>query len=382
MYIFLLITAGYLCYTFIVFAKNGLEFTSLSKLPSFSLRNGTAPLVSICIPARNEEQTIDRCLTSVLKQDYPNFEILVLNDGSADRTANILDEFSGIIANFHHLTGEPKPSGWLGKPWACHQLGKHAKGDYLFFMDADTWLDDTAVSKAVQALHQSDAITVWPKQHLHTFWEKVVIPHIYFGLYTLLPAAYVRQTPNWIPKSFRKSMGSKFAAACGQFIAFSRPAYQEIDGHASVKNKVVEDVELAKVLKSHQLTLTMYDGVKSVHCRMYETHAQIFAGFRKNFFAGFNYNFLPFTAMAVLQFIVYILPFFFLIFGDPLAQTLSFLLIGIFMIQRWLLDLKFGWDLRYSFLHPLGIIWFEALGIRCILDYLTGTKTQWKGRDV
>lgn len=376
------IAAVYLAYTLVVFTRNVFEFRSLSDQESFEIDSGLAPLVSVCIPARNEEEVIDRCVTSALKQDYPNFEVLVLDDNSTDRTSQILSKLSGIINNLHHLNGKPKPDDWLGKPWACHQLSQQSNGDYLVFIDADVWLEEQAISKAVNALQNSDTITVWPKQHMETFWEKLIIPMIYYGLYSLLPAKYVEQNPKWLPISLRKKMGSKFAAACGQFIAFNRKAYNEIDGHTSVKQEIVEDVELSKNIKRQGLTITMFDGVDTVNCRMYRSHRELFEGLRKNFFVGFGRNTPLFIFMATLQFIVYVVPFLFLFSPNDQLQLFAMLLISLFLVKRWVLDVKFGWNPFMSLLQPLTILWFEVLAGRCLWDHYTGKKANWKGREV
>lgn len=380
--ILLYITATYLAFTLFVFSRNWFEFSSLSGQPPYTSSGEKSPLVSICIPARNEEAVIERCVTSALKQDYPNFEVLVLDDNSSDGTTQILNKLSGIINNLHHIQGKPKPDDWLGKPWACHQLSKYAGGEYLIFIDADVWLEEQAISKAINALQTSDTITVWPKQHMSTFWEKLIIPIIYHGLYTLLPAKYVERDPRWMPEILRENMRSRFAAACGQFLAFSKEAYVRIGRHEAVKDQVVEDVELAKVIKRSGLSLTMFDGVQTVNCRMYRSHKEIFEGLRKNFFVGFGKNLPLFLAMATLQFIVFVMPILFLITGDAQTQTFAAIFIGIFLVQRWLLDYRFGWNPLISVLQPLAILWFEVLGIRCIWDHFTGRKAKWKGREV
>lgn len=382
MEILLYIGASYILFTLIVFTRNWFEFRSLSQQQVPAADPKTAPLVSICIPARNEETVIERCVTSALKQTYPNFEVLVLDDNSTDRTASILEELSSIVKNVHTISGKPKPDSWLGKPWACHQLSQRANGEYLIFIDADVWLEDNAIYKAVNALKNSDAITVWPKQQVLTFWEKLIIPMIYYGLYTLLPAKYVEQNPKWLPNNLRQKMGPAFAAACGQFIAFNRAAYDKIGGHTSVREEIVEDVELAKQVKRSRLTIAMFDGVGTVNCRMYQSHTEIFEGLRKNFFVGFGRNLPLFLFMAAMQFIVFVIPFVILAFGSPQQKVFAGVLIGIFLIQRWLLDLKFKWNPLMSMLQPFTILWYEVLGIRCIWDHYTGKKASWKGRDV
>ncbi|MDR9418779.1 glycosyltransferase [Gracilimonas sp.] len=379
--IILYIASIYILFTIFVFTRNWFEFRSLADVEQYESSSKT-PQVSICIPARNEEAVIERCVTSSLQQNYPNFEVLVLDDNSTDNTTAILRKLSGIINNLHHVQGKPKPDDWLGKPWACHQLSEKATGEFLVFIDADVWLEEDAVSKTVTALQKSDAITVWPKQKVVTFWEKLVIPMIYYGLYSLLPSKYVEQNPKWLPKSLQKKLGHHFAAACGQCIAFNRSCYNRIGGHQSVKQQIVEDVELAKTIKKNGQKIIMYDGVDTVNCRMYQSHRELFEGLRKNFFVGFGRNVPLFSSMAVLQVIAYIMPFWILITGNEDQQIFAATLIAIIFLQRWLLDFKFGWNPLVSLLQPLTIIWYEVLGIRCLWDHFTGSKAQWKGREV
>jgi len=377
--ILLIVAASYLLYTIIVFVRNLFEFRSLTDRSNY---NDEQPTVSICIPARNEEHVIERCVTSALDQDYDNFEVLVLDDNSTDDTPVILSKLKHQYSSLKVIQGKPKPNEWLGKPWACQQLSEQSKSDLLIFIDADVWLENTAVTRSVNALRISDAITVWPKQEIKTFWEKLIIPMIYYGLYSLLPAKYVEENPKWVPRPFRKKIGVQFAAACGQFIAINRKAYDKFGGHSSVKDQIVEDVELAKVIKRHDLTITMYDGLETVNCRMYRSHHEIFEGLRKNFFVGFGRNTVLFLFMSAMQVIVYIAPLIILIAGDPHQRLYAAIILAIILIQRWILDLRFKWNPLMSFLQPLTILWFEVLGVRCLWDHYTGKKVTWKGREV
>lgn len=377
--ILLIVAASYLLYTIVVFVRNLFEFRSLT---DHSYKSDDKPSVSICIPARNEEHVIERCVSSALNQTYENFEVLVLDDNSTDDTPDILKKLQRQHSSLKVIQGQPKPNDWLGKPWACQQLSNYSDSDLLAFIDADVWLESTAISRSVNALKISDAITVWPKQEIRTFWEKLIIPMIYYGLYSLLPAKYVEENPKWVPKPFRKNVGVQFAAACGQFIAISRTAYDKFGGHSSVKDQIVEDVELAKVIKRHDLKITMYDGMDTVNCRMYRSHHEIFEGLRKNFFVGFGRNTFLFLFMSAMQVAVYIAPVYILFTGVPRQQLYAATILAIILIQRWILDIKFKWNPLMSFLQPLTILWFEILGIRCLWDHYTGKKATWKGREV
>lgn len=384
MMILLYISVGFLIYTSFILGMNLIDFKGLKNtiVPDSSEK----PKVSICIPARNEASVIERCVTSALKQNYPNFEVLVLDDQSTDGTGEILAKLSGIINNLIHINGKEKPNEWLGKPWACHQLSEAASGEILVFIDADVWLDEDAIPKAVKELSDVDAITVWPEQTVESFWEKQVIPMIYFALYTLLPARYVEQIPKWLPSFLRKRFVPKFAAACGQFIAFNKNAYTKINGHESVKDQIIEDVELAKIIKCNGLTIKMLHGVGSVYCRMYSSDSELWNGLRKNFFVGFGKNTVLFVLMSILHLIVFVAPVFTFIYGFQVnsVELLVWSSISLIMIfsQRAILNFIFSWDIYSSFTHAIGVLWFQALGVQCLKDHFTGKSVRWKGRNL
>jgi len=380
----LYIALWFLILTSLILAYNMLWFKGLKDSPTLIAE--TYPRVSICIPARNEADVIERCITSALKQDYPNFEVIVLDDDSDDGTTEILETLSSIIHNLGYIKGKTKPADWLGKPWACHQLSEVATGSILLFIDADVWLEEDVLLKTVAQLQSADAITVWPEQHLGGFWERLVVPNLYFVLTTLLPIQFVEETPNWIPKSVRKKLSPLFAAACGQFIAFNTITYKGIGGHKSVKKQVVEDVELAKNIKKHGARLRMLHGLDSVYCRMYTNHHDLWNGFRKNFLAGFGYNLPLFIGAAVFHLLVFVFPFIALYNGVLTSNyeviTLSCLVVLLILTQRFVVQYKFKWPALFSLLHPVSVLWFQALGLQCIFDRLIQKKPLWKGREV
>lgn len=388
MYYLLYLASGYLAVTSIILLRNRVSFTPLfsAKGTSFSEQS---PKVSICVPARNEEQTIERCLRSALAQNYPNLEVLVLDDRSGDETGNILAQLQR-----HHpgrlavLQGEPKPSDWLGKPWACHQLSEAASGDILIFADADTWFEKELAARVVRTMgrHVIDFLTVWPEQKLGSFWEKMIIPLVYYALLSLLPTSYVYRAPRWMPPPLRRIFAPYFAAACGQFMAFKRNAYQAIGGHHAVKQEVVEDMELAKRIKRAGFTMRMYNGEQTVSCRMYRSLKGISQGFRKNFLAGFGYNAPLFAAGGLLHLVVYVLPLFTLAIGLYFDQTRlmvwSLIPMALMLGHRLLLAFWFGWNPLFGLLHPVSVLWFQYLGFRILRDHFSGHRANWKGRPV
>lgn len=372
-----------------ILIRNRFTFEALIdlNLPEKGQKEKQLPLVSLCIPARNEEKNIERCLLSLLAQNYPNYEILVLDDCSEDKTGEIIQGFEKKYPDLiKSITGLPKPDDWLGKPWACHQLSQHSSGDYIIFADSDTWFEPETIKSAISRFEQNnlDFITVWPHQVLQTFWERTIIPMLYYVLLGFLITDYATDLPRCIPRSLHPLIAPLFAAANGQFIGFKRDTYFSINGHTCVKDNIVEDVELARCIRKLGFRMKMFHGMRTVHCRMYETHRKIKMGFQKNFLAGFNFNIPLFLLAAIFHFIIYILPFFTLIYGfysgSVVIIILSLLTAFIPIAQRLLLARWFSLDYSYAFLHVLGVLWFEWLGIISIYQYVFKRPVFWKNR--
>lgn len=383
------IVLGYLAITTVILLRNRRDFKVLEPVaPAYFARQ--APTVSICIPARNEETSIERCVRSAVNQKYPDFHVYVLDDESIDATSTILAKLkTQFPAKLTILPGRPKPDDWQGKAWACHQLAKASNGEILLFIDADTWLEPAATAKTVRTMGQDvlDFITLWPSQRLGTFWEKNVIPLIYMALLTMLPVHYVRRPPKWIPPFLRKLVAPLFAAACGQFMAFKRHSYESMGGHQTVKDKIVEDVGLARNIKRAGYRMNMYHGRDVVSCRMYRSHSQLWQGLRKNFLAGFGYNIPLFVVMGLLQLIAYVVPFLtfpLLLFGGESVILIALCTAALLLIllQRFVINRCFSWSILYVPLHPLGVGWFQVLALQVLKDYMTKTSPTWKERNL
>ncbi|MCH8485962.1 MAG: glycosyltransferase, partial [Candidatus Cyclonatronum sp.] len=274
-------------------------------------------------------------------------------------------------------------------PYACHQLSRLVSEDLLIFIDADTWMQPDVVSKTVGAFNSSniDFITIWPEQRLETFWEKAVVPLVYYALLGLLPAVYTERKPRWMPAFFHNKFRSMFAAACGQFMAFRTETYRQVEGHEAVKQQIVEDVMLAREVIDHGFRMRMFHGRDAFFCRMYKSEREMFEGFRKNFLAGFDYNIPLFVMMGVMHFISFLLPLLVLLAAvflpvSAAAVTLAALMAGLVTLHRLLLAGWMNWDASFALLHPVGVGWFQKLGVITLTDYLTGRSISWKGDDI
>ena len=219
------------------FIINNILFKNSSKyrLPeSFIDKN---PLISILIPARNEEKNIKRCLNSLIKQDYANPEILVLDDNLTDSTYEIASEFSLKDKRIKLYRGKKLPKGWMGKSYACHQLSKYAKGEYLIFLDADTLHFPSSVSSSVACLVNNglDAVSVFARQIMVSIHERMMVPMGNYFILSFLPFFTISKVRN-----------EKFCVAIGQFMLFKKEVYRKIGGHKSIRNDILEDIKISR----------------------------------------------------------------------------------------------------------------------------------------
>ncbi len=278
-----------------------------------------APLVSILVPARNEARRIAPCLRSLLAQDYPNFEIIVLDDRSEDETARtVLDlGFMREKSSAHRLIeGQTLPPGWIGKNWACHQLAAEARGRYLLFTDADTVHEASALGACVGHAMDTGAslLSAWPRQLTETWSEKAVIPLVYLLLLGALPHRLLhrlQRRPEYARRMSAKWLAT-LGAANGQYVLFERGAYEHIGGHAAVRDHLVEDVALARLVAgrvAEGMRLINCDGSRLVRCRMYTSLPELWEGFTKNLRAAFSESAGTFWLFGALQAAGLVLPF-------------------------------------------------------------------------
>jgi chlorobactene glucosyltransferase len=235
-----------------------------------------APLISVCIPARDEERNIRTCVEAVLNQDYPNLEVIVLDDRSTDSTPEILRQLVAQNDKLKIIHGSDLPAGWAGKPHALYQASAVARGDWLCFIDADTFLAPEALSSCYAKALETDAdmFTIMTFQILGSFWEKTVMPLV-------MTALSVGFSPRKV-----NDPTTKDAIANGQFIMIKRPVYDAIGGHESVRNSIVEDKAISEQVKWKGYRLVVADGTKMARTRMYTSLPEMWEGWTKNIYLG------------------------------------------------------------------------------------------------
>ncbi len=249
---------------------------SLDEAPSTAPAD--PPLVSVIVPARNEARNIARCLQSVLASRYPALEVIVVDDHSEDDTGAIARAIAREDPRVRVVQAAPLPEGWFGKQWACAQGVALARGSILCFTDADTVHGPELLPRAVAMLGAEglDCLSVAGRQELVTFWERVVQPQIF----TLLAARYGG------PGAVNRSPRVADKIANGQYLLFTRAAYEEIGGHAAVREKVAEDLALAQRLFARGKRIAIVLGVRHLTTRMYTSLGELVRGWMKNIYAG------------------------------------------------------------------------------------------------
>ena len=358
----------------------GIVLRNLVDLPCMPANlSPSGPFVSVLVPARNEALNIERCVRSLLQQNYGSYEIIVLDDGSTDTTPELLRSLvSEAGGRLRSLKGDPLPEGWHGKSWACFQLGRHAKGELLLFTDADTIHQPDALRRSVGALEDSgaDMLSLTPYQELGSFWEKLVVPMVYFILMCFLPLRLV-----W------KSRNPAFSFANGQFILFRKDFYDSINGHAAVRGNLVEDVWLCMAVKKAGGTVTAFNGTDTVSCRMYRNGKDVWEGFSKNLFAGLGYKTLALLAMIVMTALLYIAPYAFLVRSLLISEFsvtlfwLPLIQIAVVLLSRLIIAVAFRQPLSIVLLHVFSQVVLLAIAVNSFCGIKFGKGASWKGRN-
>ena len=336
-----------------------------------------APLISVLIPARNEEENIETCLKSLQKQDYPNFEILVLDDNSEDRTAELVEGMAAKDNRIRLIRGESLPEGWAGKPFACYQLAEKAKGSWLLFIDADTTHAPHMLrSTLALALElKPSLLSGFPRQMAESLPEKVAMPVLYFVIMSLLPLWWVH-----------RSKGLKPSLTIGQFILFPREDYWRIGGHMAVKDRILEDVWLGVETVRHGGRHIAIDLSSVFYCRMYRDVGKMWEGFVKWMYSVAALSPFALVGLIAAGFAFYLAPFYWLwsAYLSAAAPTdwrfIVVFQVAMIIFMRWLVENHFRQSLLSTFLHPLGFSFLVAAGLYGGWREVVGLGIRWKER--
>ncbi len=357
--------------------------SSFSKTPyfdRFEKKEHDSPKVSIILPARNEEKYIEKCLESLLDQDYENYEIVAIDDSSEDNTGNIIKRFSEINSKVIHVSAREQPDGWMGKNWACSEGYKKATGELLLFTDSDTKHSRNVISLAVSHLLSLnlDALTVIPKMLCMDTWTKITLPMISTFLHTRFSALRVND-PN-------KKTGYFF----GSFFIIKKLVYDAVGTHEGVKQEIVEDGALGKKVKESGYKMRMVRGehlidavwardlsglwhaLKRLMVPLYLQSSSIAVGI---FFAVLFLLFMPFPILAYsISFWDKADSFFILVVTSSIASILIY--VGAITEATQGLQLK----LSHALMGPIGSFIVVIGFLSGIIQAKSNSAVSWRGR--
>ena len=333
------------------------------------------PMVSVCIPARNEEANIEACVRSVLANVDVAVEVLVYDDQSTDATPAILARLVAEDARVRVVPTQPLPQGWNGKQWGCERMGQAAHGQWVLFTDADVRFERDCVARTLARAESlgADLLSTVPRQVTSSWAEHAVIPLISFVLLSYLPMARMRATTS--PAA---------SGACGQFILARRDAWLASGGHAAFRASMHDGIKMPRAFRRAGFRTDLFDGTDLVQCRMYRGLGQVWRGFAKNAYEGLGSPVLL-LFVTLLHGCAVLLPWLTLALGlagvamAPWVPWVAALTIVAGFAQRIVLARRFAHAWASVALHPVGILMLTVIQWHSLWLHLTGRRA-WKGR--
>ena len=365
--------------TWIALIKSMLKtFNESPFLDKFEKKEHARPKVSVILPARNEEKFIEKCLNSLVEQDYDDYEIIAINDSSNDSTGDIIKKYSEKFPRVIFVDAKPKPDGWMGKNWACMEGYKRASGNLLLFTDADTVHTNSVISLAVSHLLslELDALTVIPRMLCLDRITKITLPMISTFLHTRFSALRVNDTS--------KNTGYFF----GSFFIMKKSTYDSIGTHESVKSELVEDGALGRKVKESDFKMRMVRGEHLIDAVWARDSFTLWNALKRLMIPLYLQN----TRIAVASFfgVLFLLfmPFPILGYSVIFSSDSSLVLFVISCIASSLvylggmLDAVKGLDLklRYSLFAPVGSFIIVCGFLAGLIQAKSKSAVSWRGR--
>lgn len=324
-------------------------------------------LISVMIPARNEENNILNIISDLQHQTYKNLEIIVFDDQSTDKTAELVSHMVRYDSRIRLISSNYLPQNWLGKNYACHQMSLEAKGEYLLFIDADVRLEEYAISNSFHYFSENkiNLLSVFPKQMMLSSGEKMTVPLMNYILLTLLPLFLVL-----------KSKFPSLSAANGQFMMFDTMTYRHELPHELMKSEKVEDIKIARYYKMKSYRAACIAANDQISCRMYNSYDDALNGFSKNIIMFFGNS----IVVSVLFWLVTTFGFIFVLAELPLNYFIYLILVLI--STRIIVSLKSGQHIISN------IIYMIPQQINLITMIIKSKKNEvqgnyeWKGRKI
>lgn len=334
--------------------------------------SGAGALVSILIPARNEAANIVPAVEAALASEGVAVEVVVMNDGSTDATADLVARLAATDSRVRLVEAPPLPEGWTGKIHACWRLAEAARGTHFLYIDADVRLAPSAAAALVSHASARNAglVSAVPRQVMGSLGEAATVPMINFLLLAYLPMAMMRA-----------KLDPSLGAACGQLLLVEREAYFRSGGHQAIRAYLHDGIKLARLMRGHGIKTDLVRGADLATCRMYATFAEAWGGFSKNAHEGMaTVRALPVWTLLLFG-------------GHVLPAILALLaLAGFAPLGLSLAALAFSWGTRLAItlhgreplwtvpLHPLTVSVGLAIQWAALLRSRRGRPATWRGR--
>jgi len=338
------------------------------------------PKVSVILPARNEEDFLAKCLDTLVDQDYPNYEIIVIDDSSQDSTGNIIIEYANKYSKIIPVSAKPKPEGWMGKNWACVEGYKKSTGDLLLFTDADTKHSKNVITLVVDHLESNklEALTVIPRLVTLDFWTNITLPMISTFLHTRFSAIRVNDPT--------KKTGYFF----GSFFIINKKTYEKIGTHEGVKQEIIEDGALGKKVKENGHKMKMVRGERFIEAIWARDKSTLWNGLKRLmiplslqsqkiavgiFFAVLFLLFIPFPVFVSSLFLVFES-------NSYSSLFVSSLVASILIYAGGIIEVKKGLDLRlvFSAFAPIGSLVVVLAFLSGLYQAKKDSAISWRGR--
>lgn len=326
-----------------------------------------AKKISIIIPARDEEENIGKLLRSIKEQSTQPLEVLVIDDQSTDRTAEVARELGATV-----IPGKEMPEGWKGKTWACQQGAEAAKGEWFLYLDADTILIENGLAQLAALTSQKATHSICPYHKVRRPYEQL---SAFFNTITLTGVDAFAATPS--------TQGTLF----GQVLLIHRDHYREAGGHEAVKDEILENFQFAQQLKAKDIDVHLYLGKGTVEMRMFPHGlSQLANSWRKGFIAGAAQapkRALLTTSLWLSGGMMLLVSFNLLQVGDSIfLNTTLFCSLGYGLLSFFCFRLAGNFSIFTALLFPVPLLFYQILFFKALFDQKKGVKTTWKGRTI
>ncbi|WP_268542115.1 glycosyltransferase [Candidatus Nitrosotenuis cloacae] len=355
------------------------SFRETPLLDRFDAKECGMPMVSVILPARNEEGFIEKCLDSLADQDYQNYEIIAIDDSSEDGTGRIIAEYAKDNPRIVHVSARPKPDGWMGKNWACMEGVRAARGELFLFTDSDTRHSRSVISLAVSHLLSLglDALTVIPKMNCLDSWTKITLPVLSTFLHTRFSALRVNDPT--------KKTGYFF----GSFFVIRRQVYEKVGMHEGVRGEIIEDGALGKKVKESGFKMkmvrgdhlidavwardwsTLWHALKRLMIPLYLQNGKVAAGV---FSAVLFLLFMPYAFLAYSSALLFYSESFQVLFAASLASSALLYTAGILDAR------ELGIKPRYALCGPAGSLIVVGGFLFGLIHAKSNAAVSWRGR--